>query len=425
MKIYILLICIIIISFLSCNTTEPPILDNNLLTIEDVSCTEAWLKINLANISLPVNVNISKDDKIVAQISNLSYRDTVFYIDSLLPNKTYTFKAQAYGAQNSETRVNSNEVTVTTLDITSHNFTWQTFTFGGDAGSSSFYDVAIINENCIYAVGEVYLKDSLGNYDPNAYNLAYWDGSKWELKRVSVEFRGNKIILPLEGIFAFSPTDIWLVGSLPIHGDGENWKIFDLRTSLDPNLSLSKAWGSSSEYIYFVGRNGSIAHYQKGKWTKIESGTNTDIYDIWGYDNKDKLVLFSGYQEIFKITNSNTSEKIDIKLNKRIRAVWFNSTNKIYAAGDGIFSTTDMINWKEEDVLNEYATFKIRGTNYNNIFAAGGFGFTAHFNGAAWKVMEEAALQSGNYYSLDVKENITAMVGSNGISALITIGKRQ
>ena len=46
-------------------------------------------------------------------------------------------------------------------DTTSHNFTWQTFTFG-EHSSSTLYDVAIINDSSIWAVGEIYMNDSLG-----------------------------------------------------------------------------------------------------------------------------------------------------------------------------------------------------------------------------------------------------------------------
>ena len=53
----------------------------------------------------------------------------------------------------------SNELTVTTMDTTSHNFTWQSWTFG-DIGSSVLYDVAIINENNIWAVGEINIADT-------------------------------------------------------------------------------------------------------------------------------------------------------------------------------------------------------------------------------------------------------------------------
>ena len=158
-------------------------------------------------------------------------------------------------------------------DTTSHNFTFQTFTFGG-AGGSQLYDVTIINDTLAYAVGAIYLNDSTGQYDPLPYNLAVWDGTKWDLKKVTVNFRGNMITSPLEGVIAFSPTDIWLMATDPIHGDGQNWSDYDIRTITgNNNLTVSKGWGENSSSIYFVGRAGNIVSYNGSNWTNIESGT--------------------------------------------------------------------------------------------------------------------------------------------------------
>jgi hypothetical protein len=68
------------------------------------------------------------------------------------------------------------------IDTTSHVINW-TIDEIGEYGSI-LRDVAIIDENNIWAVGEIYLKDTLGNPDPKAYNAVHWDGSKWQLKRI-------------------------------------------------------------------------------------------------------------------------------------------------------------------------------------------------------------------------------------------------
>ncbi len=91
--------------------------------------------------------------------------DTLFYFDSLLPNTNYTFDAVTY---DDGKEIKSNPVTFTTLDTTSHNFTWQTFTFG-EHQHSVLYDVAIIDENNIWAVGAIYMNDSLGEPDTQPY----------------------------------------------------------------------------------------------------------------------------------------------------------------------------------------------------------------------------------------------------------------
>ncbi len=178
--------------------------------------------------------------------------------------------------------------------------------------------------------------------------------------------------------------------------------------------------------IYLVGSNGFIAYYSNGSWQKIESGTNLDISDIWGYQgifNLKDVVLYVAGKQIFQLSG-NTSLVSNFNPNRIMRSVWFNFRNIVYAAGDGIFSINNN-SWMKEDISDQYATFRIRGTDINNIWAAGGFGFTAHYNGAGWTTINEAALSSGNYESLDVKENIVALVGFEGNSAIITIGTKK
>ncbi|MEP0861460.1 MAG: glucosyl transferase, partial [Ignavibacterium sp.] len=140
----------------SCKQTTEPKLEAELkLELEDASCTEAWIKLTTTNLQLPATINLLQDGNLSETI-NLLGADTVLYVDSLLPNQTYKFQAsiQLYlpkaGIQPfnhsglpAEGRHSSNELTVTTMDTTSHNFTWQSWEFGQHS-SSTLYDVAII-----------------------------------------------------------------------------------------------------------------------------------------------------------------------------------------------------------------------------------------------------------------------------------------
>ncbi|MFO7524774.1 MAG: hypothetical protein R6W68_04930, partial [Ignavibacteriaceae bacterium] len=248
-------------------------------------------------------------------------------------------------------------------DTTSHNFIFQTWTFG-TIGGSTLYDCAIISPENIWCVGEIMIADtSINGY--TTYNAVHWDGNEWELHKITVEFRGNMITPALEGIFSFSSTDIWFVGSLPIHGDGENWIMYDLRTTLDPNISLSKAWGSSSEDMYFVGRSGSIAHYQNGNWQRIVSGTDLNINDIWGITDEYGIRFMlcpaynfasGGEKKLISLSN-NTVGEIPWMDNRELYTVWFNSRNKIYAGGEGLFYRTNN-QWTEE-TLPELFKFRV------------------------------------------------------------------
>ncbi|MCZ7611609.1 MAG: hypothetical protein M5U17_15805 [Ignavibacterium sp.] len=62
------------------------------------------------------------------------------------------------------------------MDTASHNFTFETFSFGRTAGSSTLYDVSKINENYIIAVGEILLTDTLGQPAPQSYGVGIWNG---------------------------------------------------------------------------------------------------------------------------------------------------------------------------------------------------------------------------------------------------------
>src|SRR5690606_37389250 len=198
MKIFGILFLTIIILFTTCNTTEPPPEDTRKLTLtfEDASCIEAWININTENIQLPASINIFINDSI-SQISILNTKDSLLYIDSLLPNKTYKLKAASidYG-------VMSSEISVTTLDTTSHNFTFETWTFG-DIGSSVLFDVAIISEDNIWCVGEINIADtSVNGY--TTYNAVHWNGSEWQLKRIlfpTVCGSSNLTSYPAKAIF--------------------------------------------------------------------------------------------------------------------------------------------------------------------------------------------------------------------------------
>jgi hypothetical protein len=429
---------ILFLSFLlvaaSCNTTEPPIIPPPQspkaikLKLLDVSCTEAFISITASDTVLPVNITLKKDDTAMFSFI-LTQTDTTVIDTTLQPDISYVYQTTAVIKGKEE---NSDSLQVKTLNTTSHNFTWQKFQFGTGA-SSILKDVAIIDENNIWAVGEIYA-DTTGL----PYNAVHWDGSNWELKRISVNFRGNLITPPLEGIFAFSSTDIWLVGSLPIHGDGNNWTMYDLRTTVDPNISLSKAWGNNSSDIYFVGRLGSIAHYLNGSWSKIESGTDLNIVDIWGdvnpFTNKTEIICGAANifvnpgSELIRIKEDFTTEMLDnTGLGQTFAPLWFKAGIRYYVVGDGLYEKTykDSSIWLNlNNNITQYFMECIRGNSLNNIILAGAFGEVIHFNGISWVSIKntETTINNGSYYKVAVKGNVAVAVGFDQSQAVILMG---
>lgn len=423
-KIIYLITLTIFVSAVSCDTNEPPTNSNILLKLEDVSCTEAWIELTTTNLQLPTTITLEQNNQTRATI-NLVKADTLLFIDSLLPNQTYKFKSFIQSINQS-----SNELSVTTMDTTSHNFTFETFTFGGTAGSSVLYDVAILNENDIWAVGEINVADtSINGY--TTYNAVHWDGNEWELKRVKTKACGGVEYPPIKAIFAFSADDILFAhidGSITHYNGIEFTNDCSLITQL--NGSANKIWGISKSNYYVVSGNGFIAHYNSTNWQRIESGTTTDINDVWGIVDKDGLekiycavsfVFQTGDQKILTIKNNNV-DSLYWNIGRRVHSVWTYSKNYVYAAGGGIFENRKGY-WNEITQVPLYYSRNIRGDGTNNIFDCGDYGLFAHFNGSTWKTYDELYIQ-GIYFSVAVKNNMVITVGLEGNRAIIVKGLR-
>ncbi len=366
--------------------------------------------------------------------------DTLIYQDSLLPSQTYTYQVTPKGTGSNRQPIISNEVTAVTMDTTSHDFTWEVFEFG-EHGNSVLRDVAIIDENNIWAVGAIYLKDSTGANDSKLYNAVHWDGSRWNVQRITTDFHGNPITLSLEGIWGFSANDTWIVGSLPIYGDGETWEVIDVREITNSDLSLSKAWGTDSNNMYFVGRGGSIAHYNGTSWRKIESptgagGTEVDLRDVWGQGN---IVWVSGYEEtgetvLIKIVNK-TAEIVFSEIvinnasqfNGTIRSLWTNTEKHLY-----ILSSTNLYRYSNglDNKIKPITEFgerrawyeRIRGNDVNDIFIAGYKSSVQHYNGNTWQEYTELQDEFKITFGLDYKDNIVVVVGEDYRSGFFSKG---
>ena len=434
-----LILCLLVplgnLTLTSCNTTEPPPPDKTkpTLTIEldDVSCIEAWLQLKTKDLDLPAELTLKQYNPTGDSLSHifvLNTQDSLLYIDSLLPNQNYSFRVTS-----SQYQVSSIQQPVITMDTTSHNFTFQSWTFG-TVGSSTLYDVAIINENNIWAVGEIMIADTSQN-GYTTYNAVHWDGNEWELKKIPFIYNGQTFYSTIKAIFAFNENDIWFGIANLIHWNGTTYQSIST-SSVFPAL-VNKMWGSSSNNFYIVGTNGKIAHYNGTNWQRIESGTDLEFLDIYGAieprTNEQKIlaVCTRNYpldKAIFKIEGTAATQISSSPIQWELFSCWFIPNKQYYVVGGGIYEKTNLsINkWIDNGFnITHYATTKIRGNDINDVFAVGAFGEILHFNGFSWKsYLSELGIFSGSYGSLDIKENLVAITGFESAKAKITIGHR-
>jgi len=406
------------------------------LTVEDASCTEAWIKLNETNAELPASVKLYANDTL-KQTLELTTADTLIYDEGLLPNRAYAYRAELIKPQ--KPTVKSQTVTASTLDTTSHDFTWETFTFGGANGSSYLRDVAIINENDIWAVGEIHTSWT-DQWDSNGvwvqpYNAVHWNGQEWELRRIyfpTVCGQQHLTSYPASAIFEFNDGQIWISSSgdkIAVIENNEQINRFCLPSSV--SMSINAMWGTSSSDFYIVGQHGNIAHYDGSGWEKIESGTELRFHDIYGYNERKFCIaaeLFSGINsELYQIKDGNAI--LDDGTNIGVSSVTvYVLKKKLYVFGYLRLVRIEGKNgWEEiSEPVNFDGYSKIRGAGYNDIVAVGSFGKIDHFNGASWEKrrMGTGGNNLADFSSVSIKNNTVCAVGRINNSAFIVIGRR-
>jgi hypothetical protein len=427
---------VLLASSFSCRTspTGPRITGNVQLSAENVACTEVWLKIAFSVQQSAVSKSefkITRDGDTVLT-GSLSGTDTVVIDTTTQAERVYTYKG--YRFVDSHVSDTSQPLQVTTLDSTSHNFSWQVFQLGG-AASSYLYDVSIVDDSDVYAVGAIYVDSANGQANPYEYNVVRWDGNKWNEYRIY--FPGTSGLSPMYSVLAFDSNDVWIGSTEPLHWNGSSWVQYNV-TSLTRAYAL-KFWGTDSSNLYMVGdRDGAIARYDGYTWEKIQSGTTLPIQDIWGrVDPKtgaeEVIAVASNWaidngMEVLEVTPTSITNVDTVGLPWSLYGIWSPDAWHYYVCGDGIYKTYSFnTSWTSTAYQSVSYDRSIRGNGVNDFVIAGDFGLLAHWNGSTMREYNGKELPnlSGMYDRVDMKGNMIVAVGAlNSGQAIAVIGRR-
>lgn len=328
-------------------------------------------------------------------------------------------------------------------DTTQQEFTLETHVLG--ITGSLFADVAIVNDTLAYAVGEIYVMDSLGNIDHPPYGMAIWNGKNWRLKRLNGVFQGRIVSLIMRGVFSLSADMLWFSGGDVYFWNGKSEFVtvhpiarggINENPVLGPGEYIDKIWGTSNSNLFAVGHGGAVAHYNGSQWRRIESGTKVHIKDVWGIIDKktgEEVVLcaVSDYFEvserkILRIFPTGRIDSVPWRADKTVESIWFETPEKLYAVGGGVFVSDSGKPWVEitGNELPRIYSARVRGQKNNDVFVAMNYGVTAHFNGKRWKTWTEPL--GYIWYSCDYKHDIFMAVGSTADQkGLIVVQRRK
>ncbi len=426
----------------SCNNEPPTKPDEPIalsLSLLDSTCTDVELKLSAPSASGQrlVIERYAQPAPVVIFDAVLNKPDTSILDTDLLPNTTYTYRA--YHLANNAKRDSTPALLARTMDTTSHDWTWTMQTFG--VLSSQFDDVAIINDTLAYAVGKVYLNDSLGQTDPQPYGFAIWNGQTWTFKKIF--YSGNLIISSIRGIYVSKPNEIWLAGGSIFRWDGQSSHaplVFSRLTLPSPNATVEKLWGDSPSNVYGVGNTGTILHYNGSLWRKIESETSLDIYDVYG-DGGEVLAIaadaFSGIQGS-KLIRLNVEQPTTLTPQSlstaTLNGLWFISNRRYFGVGSSNFEKRkrDSQEWIAVSVPSLGNNFTIRATGQaiNDVFITATSSQILHFNGVSWRNFQSHIPAGEKWFrGIKVKNNLVIAVGidvsSPSTRAVVAIGRRK
>ncbi len=418
--------------FLACpKDTTPPSRERTIhLEVLSTFTTTAQLQISVEDTTAEWTFGLIRngEDILTATVYG---NDTTFIDNGLTPSTQYTYQAQWL---NDGIAVDMSLTAIAqTMAITSHNFTWEIDTLG--IYPSYLNDVAIVNENDIWVVGDIRTDepDTVHNLPYTKYNAAHWDGKEWEL----IKIQPQGYVQPLKCIYYISDSDIWFgLSSLPIQWNGsEYYKYTPAGDGFPGGQTINAIWGTSSSNLYFVRSGGSIVHYDGSTFTKMESGTETRLIDIWGLD--ENHIWVTGREFDFPPSESVLLYYNGIEWCKRAYPADDDGGtggtqrryNSLWAYGDTLYVTTTEGIWKrsistnDSTLLNrqtlgigDWAIGRIRGSNYTDVFFHRSGGFVYHYNGLTWEAVFDGQYHfPGNTFmsigEIALKDNAVYFVG--------------
>jgi len=404
---------------------------NAELSLEQLSvtCTEVWLKVGLAGVDSAgqglLRVQLQRDDSTVSDFYFLP-PDTIIRDYGLQPGRSYRYRV----VRCSSTGNPSPEVTVTTLDTTSHNFTWEIDTLG--IYGSYLNDVWIVDEDDIWVVGQIIVPDPDSSFDGTGretFNVAHWNGINWDMMRAVNSD-------PLYSIWYFDTNNIWVSSGFPKHWDGSKWKMYHLQNmGLGEYISGENIWASSPDDIYFVGYMGSIVHYDGSNFEKLESGTDIELTDIYGYDenniwacgedltdSRSVILRFDGnrwikiYERYSDHTNSMTDE---YPYSPSAYTLWMvpHTYYFWFVGGVGTYQMSQESQPDSYRLIDLFEYFdrigyirRIRGSANNDIFLVGDHE-SIHWNGYSWRRLDAVAKSNRQFRSVDIYGNFIVICG--------------
>ena len=273
-------------------------------------------------------------------------------------------------------------------DSSSHEFLWERLTFGDD--HSAIYDIAVVSDSEAWFVGEITTRDS-SNKLVNHNSLHYRNG-EWKIVDILTPYYQGVTPYParINAAFAFSSSDVWFyISGLVQRWNGERF-LGDTRINPCLNGPVLRMWGKNSSDIWFVGRHGTLVHYDGKECRKLDAGTDFDINDVWGVGDT-ALCVASNWlwdfseSKILRLVNGKAEPAYMEEIPRGMTSIWFLNGMRQLSINGSFYAEWSGSRWERKPYpFLKFVGTGIRGNSPVDFFIIDQTTGVAHFNGNSW-----------------------------------------
>lgn len=229
----------------------------------------------------------------------------------------------------------------------------------------------------------------------------------------------------LSGVWGIAADDVWTVGGKPDageihHFDGTAWTKVAVPAGTP---LLSWVYGFASDDVWTVGTKGAALHWDGKAWKTVETGTDEDLWGVWGKGKDDIWVVGGtvddGDPAILRWQGGPTFEKVPLDKAENTRDA--TAIFKVWGIGDVVFAVGEaglILQWNGSKWVAISGGAKANddfvslwGTSADHIVAVGGRAQArvATWDGSAWTTVAPSATPGLN--AIYMTEPAEAVVG--------------
>lgn len=205
--------------------------------------------------------------------------------------------------------------------------------------------------------------------------LVHWDGSGWSPVYTSRQ-------LYFGGIWAASPTDIWVAATTALWHDANGvWS----HTDTPPYHRFRALWGTGPDNVWIVGDDGTLYNWDGSRLNDWTGAYTTFWSGVWG-SGADDVWVVGGGPTLLHWTGTSWGE-VSPALGT-LTAIDGTAANDIWAVGpSGVIAYWNGSNWSAATSPTTEDLNAVWARTANDAWIVGNAGVVLHWNGTVWQTV--------------------------------------